>query len=103
MNLATAGQIDREARKSQMKRTDRPVDLMGGNQRADSELQRIILETETGTRLKRAPLPETKPLKGDDYPLTYDSNGYPEPPACLDRRPKPEIEIMLNEPDAEAA
>ena len=103
LNLATAGQIDREARKSQMKRTDWPIDLMGGNQRGDSELQRIILETETGTRLKRAPRPETKPLKGDDYPLTYDSNGYPELPACLDRRPKPEIEIMLNEPDAEAA
>ena len=26
-------------------------------------------------------------LQGDDYPLTYDENGYPELPACLDRRP----------------
>jgi hypothetical protein len=25
-------------------------------------------------------------LQGDDYPLTYDENGYPELPACLDRR-----------------
>ena len=24
-------------------------------------------------------------LKGDDYPLTYDADGYPELPACLDR------------------
>ena len=29
-------------------------------------------------------------LQGDDYPLTYDGSGYPELPACLDRRPKPE-------------
>ena len=25
-------------------------------------------------------------LKGDDYPLTYDERGFPELPACLDRR-----------------
>ena len=25
-------------------------------------------------------------LQGDDYPLIYDANGYPELPACLDRR-----------------
>jgi hypothetical protein len=25
-------------------------------------------------------------LQGDDYPLTYDENGFPELPACLDRR-----------------
>ena len=30
-------------------------------------------------------------LQGDDYPLEYDENGYPELPACLDRRPKPAI------------
>jgi len=29
-----------------------------------------------------------EPLHGDDYPLTYDADGYPELPACLDRRPK---------------
>jgi hypothetical protein len=81
-----------------MKRTDWPKDLMGGNQHGelDSELQRIILETETGTRVKRAPRPETKPLQGDDYQLTCDANGYPELPACLDRRPEPEFEIVLN-------
>jgi hypothetical protein len=25
-------------------------------------------------------------LSGDDYQLTYDENGYPEIPACLDPR-----------------
>ena len=30
-------------------------------------------------------------LQADDYPLTYDANGYPELTACLDRRPKPAL------------
>ena len=30
----------------------------------------------------------TEVLKGDDYVLEYDANGYPELPAFLDRRPK---------------
>jgi hypothetical protein len=30
-------------------------------------------------------------LQGDDYPLEYDENGYPELPACLDRRLKPRL------------
>jgi hypothetical protein len=29
-------------------------------------------------------------LEGDDYELEYDENGYPELPACLDRR-KPKL------------
>jgi hypothetical protein len=29
-------------------------------------------------------------LRGDDYQLEYDSGGYPELPACLDRR-KPRL------------
>ena len=29
-------------------------------------------------------------LQGDDYPLTYEEDGYPELPACLDRR-KPKM------------
>jgi len=33
----------------------------------------------------------TQSLQGDDYQLTYDSNGYPELPAFLDRRPKPTL------------
>ena len=35
------------------------------------------------------PTPGT--LQGDDHPLTYDANGYPELTACLDRRPKPAL------------
>lgn len=34
---------------------------------------------------QRGPTPGA--LQGSDYPLTYDENGYPELPACLDRRP----------------
>ena len=34
---------------------------------------------------------ESKSLQGDDYPLTYDADGYPELPACLDRRPWPPL------------
>jgi hypothetical protein len=30
----------------------------------------------------------TEVLKGDDYQLEYDANGYPELPAFLDRRRK---------------
>jgi hypothetical protein len=33
----------------------------------------------------------TGALQGDGYPLTYDENGYPELPSCLDRR-KPALE-----------
>lgn len=29
-------------------------------------------------------------LQGDQYPLVYDQDGYPELPACLDHRTKPE-------------
>jgi hypothetical protein len=33
--------------------------------------------------------PNPEALQGDDYPLEYDKNGYPELPACLDcRKPK---------------
>ena len=30
--------------------------------------------------------PNPEALQGDDYPLEYDKNGYPELPACLDCR-----------------
>ena len=32
----------------------------------------------------------TRRLSGDDYPLTYDADGNPKLPACLDRR-KPKL------------
>jgi hypothetical protein len=59
-----------------------PVDLMGGTLRGlvNPELRRAILATELGEESSSAP------LQGDDYPLEYDENGYPELPACLDRR-----------------
>jgi predicted nucleic acid-binding Zn ribbon protein len=31
------------------------------------------------------------PLQGDDYALAYYEDGYPELPACLDRRHKPTL------------
>jgi hypothetical protein len=31
-------------------------------------------------------------LPGDDYPLEYDESGYPELPACFDRRVRREVE-----------
>jgi len=50
---------------------------------------------ESPTRPTEAPTPYFNPhgptpgaLQGDDYPLTYDADGFPELPACLDRRPK---------------
>ena len=50
---------------------------------------------ESPARPTEAPTPYFNPrgptrgaLQGDDYPLTYDADGFPELPACLDRRPK---------------
>jgi hypothetical protein len=43
-----------------------------------------------GLELAQAHGPTLGALQGDDYQLEYDSDGYPELPACLDRRPKTE-------------
>jgi hypothetical protein len=61
-----------------------PIDVMGGRQRGlvYADLRRAILDTERVLE-QTASLPS---LRGDDYELTYDENGYPEMPACLDRR-----------------
>ena len=58
------------------------VDLMGGNQRGalDPDLRRAILDTELEQQTTSVA------LQGDDYEITYDENGYPELPPCLDRR-----------------
>jgi hypothetical protein len=40
-------------------------------------------------RNETPPGPTPGALQGDDYPLEYDENGFPELPACLDRRRKP--------------
>jgi hypothetical protein len=33
---------------------------------------------------------------GDDYQLTYDANGYPEPPVCLRRAPQ--LKLVVSNP-----
>jgi len=73
---------------------------------SDAELRRIladnhILDYPGGTSQASdayvSPLPpeglngpNPEALQGDDYPLEYDENGYPELPACLERR-KPKM------------
>lgn len=61
---------------------------MGGRQRGlvDPDLRSAILGVELHP--EHVLIEErTAPLQGDDYQLTYDADGYPELPACLDRRP----------------
>jgi hypothetical protein len=49
-----------------------------------NEIIRNVLETEIS-----GPAVNAEPLQGDHYPLTFDADGYPELPACLDcRKPK---------------
>ena len=57
-----------------------------------------FLESPAGSTPAPAPYfnphgPTPGALQGDDYPLTYDADAYPELPACLDRRPKPADDI----------
>jgi hypothetical protein len=35
-------------------------------------------------------------LQGHDYQLTYDANGYPEPPVCLRRAPQ--LKLVVSNP-----
>jgi hypothetical protein len=39
-------------------------------------------------------------LQGDDYQLTYDANGYPEPPVCLRRAPQ--LKLVVSNPSLRA-
>ena len=50
----------------------------------------VVEVAEEPTALVEAKFVNTAPPKQDDD-LTYDSNGYPELPAFLDRRPKPPL------------
>ena len=68
--------------------------VMGGRQ-VEPDLRRAILDTER-VLIDEQPAPVT--LRGDDHHLTYDENGYPELPACLDRRPK--LEQVVSNPSA---
>ena len=63
----------------------------------------VVSSPETAAPDDIQPGPTPGALQGDDYQLTYDADGHVELPACLDRRPEPEIEIVLNEPEQEAA
>jgi hypothetical protein len=62
---------------------------MGGSRRGhvDPKVRTSVLEAEVGF-LSSTPL---EALNGDDYPVGCDANGYPELPACLDRRHKPTL------------
>ena len=48
------------------------------------EIIRNIVEVETFNPLREEDMQQT--AKGDDYPIKYDPDGYPELPICLDRR-----------------
>jgi hypothetical protein len=55
---------------------------------SDRAIIRNIIEVETCRPLRKEDT-QQETLKGDDYPIEYGSDGYPELPACLDRcRPR---------------
>ena len=84
LNLRAAAEINRTALASNKRNT--PVDLIGGQRHGliDPKISAAVLEAEVG--FLRDARPET--IKGDDYPIEYHSDGYPELPVCLDRRRK---------------
>ena len=86
LNLRVAAEISRTALASDKRKT--PVDLIGGERQGhvDPKIRATVLDAEIGFLMDARP--ET--IKGDDYLLEYDSDGYPELPACLDRR-KPRL------------
>jgi hypothetical protein len=83
LNQIAADEVDRAA--LMQERRLWPLDLVGGSRRGsmqiDRETRAAILQTELAVETNSA----APPLQGEDYPLTYDENGYPELPACLDR------------------
>jgi hypothetical protein len=85
LNTAQVHRIDRLAVTKERKAW--PVDVMGGHRmgKIDRHIRYGILAIEhllVDARLKALP------WQGDDYALTYDTNGYPELPDRLDRRTK---------------
>jgi hypothetical protein len=56
---------------------------------ADGAIIRNIIETETCVALTEDRPVASNIIRGDEYPLR-DADGYPELPACLDRR-KPSL------------
>jgi len=96
-NQAAADEVDRVAR--QKARRQAPVEVIGGGKQLPGRMElvfgflkpheiiRNVLETEIG--FIGGPAANTEPLQGDHYPLTFDADGYPELPACLDcQKPK---------------
>jgi hypothetical protein len=86
LNLRVAAEINRTALASEKRKT--PVDLIGGERQGhlDPKIRATVLDAEIDFQMDAQP--ET--IKGDDYLLEYDSDGYPELPACLYRR-KPRL------------
>ena len=86
LNLRVAAEISRTALASDKRKT--PVDLIGGERQGhvDPKIRATVLDAEIGFLMDARP--ET--IKGHDYLLEYDSDGYPALPACLDRR-KPRL------------
>ena len=84
LNQLAAEEVDRVERDRQ--RRYWPVDLLGGRgtKPVECELHAAILKTEKG--FIGDPAANAEPLQGDHYPLTFDADGYPELPACLDCR-----------------
>jgi hypothetical protein len=82
LSLRVAAEINRTALASNKRKT--PVDLIGGERQGhvDPKIRATVLDAEIWFPDGRS----TGTIKGDDYLLKYDSDGYPELPACLYRR-----------------
>jgi hypothetical protein len=86
LNLRAAAEINRTALASEKRKT--LVDLIGGQRQGhiDPKIRANVLDAEIGFLTGARP----EAIKGDDYLPEYDSGGYQELPACLDRR-KPRL------------
>jgi hypothetical protein len=67
------------------------MDIMGGNLRGklDRKMREEILAVEVSQCIQQAPQPDSvsvaQPLHGDNYPVEYYEDGYPQIPDCLRR------------------
>ena len=88
VNLDAAHKLD----SAEIRRQRRvwPVDVMGGQRmgKIGRYIRYGILAVE---HLLGDARPKALPLQVDDYALTYDANGDPELPNCLDRRTMPSL------------
>ena len=82
LNLRAAAKINRTALASEKRKA--PVDLIGGERKGhiDQKIRAAVLDAEIGFLTNARP--ET--IKGEDFSLDYDPDGYPELPVGLDRR-----------------